>query len=115
MSLTLPEGIQITPSPLTFTPPPPVTPASRSLLVILSVVLGMVIALGTIAGGLGNAYFVGRTEYTQQTLQAASEKVSAAESLKRIDLALSRQEAALEKLSASVETLRQDIGNRYRR
>jgi uncharacterized protein YpiB (UPF0302 family) len=75
----------------------------------------MAIALGTIASGLGNAYFVGRSEYTQQTLQAASEKVAAAESLKRIDLALSRQEAALEKLSAALETIKQEVSGRYRR
>jgi hypothetical protein len=114
MPLTLPEGVQITPSPMTFGPPTPVPP-SRSLLIVLSITLGMVIALGTIASGLGNAYFVGRSEYTQQTLQAASEKVSAAESLKRIDLALARQEAALEKLSTSVEAIKQEVGGRYRR
>jgi len=104
MPNTLPEGI--TPQPYLDLPRPEPQRASSSFLMVLSILLGVIIGVGTVVGVLGKAFFVDRAEYVQQNLRRAEERVEVSEALKRIDAVLGRQEAALNKLSGAVEEIR---------
>ena len=119
MGFTMPEGVP-TPTPVSdFSLPQTMrfeTPASRqssislsSILIAVSIVLGIVIAAGTIAGVIGKAFYVSRDEYNLSVVNAAGDKVQVAETLKRVDQAIARQEAAIDKISTIVESLRQDV------
>jgi hypothetical protein len=103
----MPEGNQITPPPVEMRPREYV--GSKSFLIVVSTVLGIVIGIGMIVGGLGKAFFVERDEWNKQTLAGAEDKAVVNETLKRIDLATSHQEAALDRLTSTVELIKQDI------
>jgi hypothetical protein len=120
MGFTMPEGVP-TPTPvsdyslpqtLRFENPREPKQTSISLpaiLVAISIVLGIVIATGTIVGVIGKAFYVQRDEYNQGVVKSAEEKVQVAETLKHMDQAIARQEASIEKISVIVESLRQDV------
>ena len=119
MPMTIPEGvpIQLTPPPVMYEPTK--TVGSRAFITIVASILGATIAFGTVVSSLGNAFFVGRTEYNTKNTQDAAEKVVATgekvvvtEALKRIDLAMARQEAALNKLADAMDSIRQDMWRR---
>ena len=114
-TLTLPEGIQITPPPVMYeAPQPPQSVGSKSFLVLISTVLGTVIAASSIIGGLGNAFFVSRPEFSAQRMDDERNKIMVAESVKRIDAAMARQEEALAKLTDTMDTLRKEMITRRR-
>jgi|WetSurMetagenome_2_1015567.scaffolds.fasta_scaffold25059_1 hypothetical protein len=93
--------------PIVLEPPrePPREGGSK-LLTPISIVLGIVISTGTIVGGLGSAFYVDRKEYNTTILREAEDRVTVAESLKRLDASLSRQEDSLKRLSDAVESLK---------
>ena len=77
-------------------------------------VLGILVATGTILGVVGKAFYVERNEYNLQVVNSAEERGKLTETLKRIDQSMTRYEAAIEKISASVEALRDDSSARRR-
>ena len=79
--------------------------ASPTFVVALSVVLGVVIAAGTILGVVGNAFYVSRGEYTQKILNEAQETTTIKYTLDRVEKTLNSQEKAFEKLSEVVRTI----------
>ena len=82
---------------------------SMSFAIALSAILGVIIAAGTILGVVGRAFYVSREEYTEKTLKDAEEKTIMRQTMDRVDRTLSRQEAAFERLSDSVQTIKVDM------
>ena len=119
----MPEGIpQYTPTPVSeFSMPqtmrfePPRSPAGpSSFLTVISIILGILVATGTVVGVVGKAFYVERGEYNIQVVTNTEERVKVAETLKRLDLAMSRQEAIIDKMSQALEQLRDDTTSRRR-
>lgn len=102
MPNTMPEGV--TPMPYLVEPPQQARP--RSLLIVLSTVLGVVIGLAIVVGGLGRAFYVERTEYTNKLLLDAQDKIGVQKTLERLDVALNRLDSTSQKLADSVQELR---------
>jgi len=112
---TMPEGVP------TFTPPPQTmmadprppdrvtTIGSSSFLAVIAVILGVVISTGTILSVVGKAFFVERAEYNLLVVRSAEEKTTVTETLKQVREAMSRQEAALQKLTDDVALIKQDL------
>ena len=82
---------------------------SSSFLVAASVLLGVLLAAGSIIGVLGKAFYVARDEYTTQALQYTQDKTVIEQTLGRVDKALARQEGALQRVFESVQELKIDI------
>lgn len=81
-------------------------------LAAISVVLGIVVGVGSIVGVVGKAFYVERSEYNALLVRMAEDKTRIDETFKRIDSSLARQEACLQKLTDSVDALRTDKGRR---
>jgi len=124
VAFTMPEGVpQYTPTPVSefsmpqtvrFEPPRQTSVGSASFLVVISTILGILIATGSVLGVVGKAFYVERSEYNLQVVTNTEERVKVAEALKRIDQSVARQEAAIEKISECLETLKQDSRRRGR-
>lgn len=82
---------------------------SSSFLIAVSVLLGILVAAGSIIGGLGRAFYVSRDEYTSQTLQYTQDKTVIQQTLERVDKTLTRQEGAVQRIFESVQDLKLDI------
>jgi hypothetical protein len=102
MPNTMPEGF----TPMPYLVEPPQQAKSRSILVIVSTILGTIIAVGVIVSGLGRAFFVDRSEYTNKLLLDAQDKVSVQKALERIDYTLNRLDETSQKLTTTVQELR---------
>lgn len=87
-------------------------PPSTPFVIALSIVLGIVLAAGTILGVVGNAFYVSRDEYTRDTLKNSTEVAGIKTTLNRIELSLSRQEILFEKLSDAVQTIKVDMARK---
>jgi len=87
-------------------PPPSPQVGSKTFVVVLSVILGTLISAGTIISVLGKAFFVDRVEYNVKLLKDAEEKVTVQQTLDRLNQALTRQEAAFDKLTERVERIK---------
>jgi hypothetical protein len=85
---------------------------SSNLLTTVSIVLAIAIATGAVISGLGRAFFVTKDEYTTYTLKDVKEKTELSSALDRIGQALSRQEAAFNKMSDSVQTIQIEMAKR---
>lgn len=84
-------------------------PSSMSFIIALSVILGIIIASGSILGVVGKAFYVSRDEYTQKNLRDAEEAVVVKASLERLEHVLDRLDSTLGKLSDTVQTLKMDM------
>jgi len=82
---------------------------SMSFTIAISAILGVIIAAGTILGVVGRAFYVSREEYTEKTLKDAEEKTVMRQTMDRVDRTLTRQEAAFERLSDTVQTIKVDM------
>jgi hypothetical protein len=87
-------------------PPPQQPVGSKPFLVVISAVLGALISTGTIISVLGKAFYVDRSEYNVKVLKDAEDKITVQQTLDRLNQALTRQEAAFEKLSDRVERIK---------
>jgi hypothetical protein len=81
-------------------------PPSQTFVAILSIILGLIIGLGTVLGVLGGAFFVRRSEYTAKNLADIQETTILKNALEQVEHALSRQEKSFDKLSEAVQTLK---------
>jgi hypothetical protein len=84
-------------------------------LIAISVVVGIVIGVGSIIGVIGKAFYVERAEYNTLLVRMAEDKTRMDETFKRLDSSLARQEMSLQKLTDAVESLRTDNAPRGRR
>lgn len=98
---TTPEGVP-TPSESEISD---VYSRGKSILVIVSVVVGIILGTGTIFGGVGKAFYVEREEYNARNLQDARDKVDVQKTIERVSDTLKRQEQALDKLSTTIDRL----------
>ena len=83
--------------------------SSTSFLIALSVILGVLMSLGVVVGVLGKAFYVQRDEYTAKNLKDAEVNTVTQQTLTRLENALSRQEAAFDRLSETVQTMKLDM------
>jgi hypothetical protein len=102
---TRPEGYPVVEAPKPKHP-------STSILIALSVILGIVISAGTIFGVLGDAFFVGRVEYNIKNLQDAETTTTFRQTLSQIDRTLAAQDKSFKDLAASVDAIRLDAARR---
>jgi hypothetical protein len=82
----------------------------KSFLAALSVIIGVLLAIGTIIGVMGKAFYVQRDEYTAKTLHDAEQDTATQQTLLRLGNALDRQEAAFNRLSETVQGIQIVIG-----
>jgi hypothetical protein len=82
---------------------------SSSVLIGLSVVLGIVIAAGTIFGVLGDAFWVSRHEYNIKNIIDTEATTTFRQTLSQIDKTLANQAASFKDLAASVDAIRYDM------
>ena len=94
---------------------------STGFLVTLSVILGVIIAGAALLGGLGNAFYVTRSEFTASRTDYATDKQhfqdensSVKQVLGRFEETLSKQEATLQKIADSVQGIKVDMARRGR-
>ena len=85
---------------------------SRSFLVAISIIVGTILAAGGIIGVVGRAFYVTREEYTDKNLLNAEEKVAVRQTLDRLGHTMERQEAAFDKLSDAVQSVKLDMARR---
>jgi len=88
------------------------TTPSAAFVISLSIIIGLIIGLGTIVGVLGNAFWVTRNEYIKESLINAQETATLKNTLNRVELTMTRQEAAFEKLSDVVQAIKIDMARR---
>jgi uncharacterized protein HemX len=88
--------------------------ASTSFLIALSVILGVLISAGVVVGVLGKAFYVQRDEFTAKSLKDAQDSTIVQQTLTRLENALSRQEAAFDRMSDTVQTMKLDMARVHR-
>jgi hypothetical protein len=85
---------------------------SMTFVVSLSIVFGLILAVGTVIGVMGKAFYVTRDEYNLKNLRDAEESTTVKNILDRVDHVLSRQENAFDKLSEAVQDIKIDMAKR---
>ena len=94
---------------------------STGFLITVSVILGLVLGGAALLGGIDNAFYVTRVEYTAENTINAKDKqrfqdenYSVKQALGRFEDALSRQDATLLKIADSVQGIKIDMARRGR-
>lgn len=94
---------------------------SAGFVAAISTILGIVLAASALLGGLGKAFFVTRSEYTQQLIVDTGDKTDLQKSLQRLEGvivgqggALEKQDQSLQKLIDKVQLIREDIARKGR-
>jgi|WetSurMetagenome_2_1015567.scaffolds.fasta_scaffold18657_6 hypothetical protein len=103
----------ITSLPPSVTPPPvPVEVSSKktsTALTFLSVILGVIIALGTVIGVGGRAFFVGREEYVKDTFDRATKETRIEGALNRLNEIMTSQSEDLKDLGQATADIKTSI------
>jgi len=95
-----------------FQTKPPTSSPSKTFIAAIAAILGVLISSGTIIGVLGKAFYVQRDEYTQKTLRDAEAVTVIQQTLARMESALGRQGASVDKLAEDMQTIRIDMARR---
>jgi hypothetical protein len=90
-----------------------ITP-SKTFVAAIAAILGVLISAGTIIGVMGKAFYVQRSEYTEKNLRDAEATTIMQQSLTRMENTLNRQEAAFERLTDTVQTIKVDMARGWR-
>jgi hypothetical protein len=108
---TLPEGFApfALPSytPETQAPSPKV--GSGSFLATISIIVGIVVGLGTIFGVVGKAIYVERSEYQQKLVKDVQDSGALATTLEKISARIAQQESVLGRMEVSLDRLATDV------
>jgi hypothetical protein len=91
---------------------PPTTTPSKTFIAAIAAILGVLISSGTIIGVLGKAFYVQRDEYTQKTLRDAEAVTVIQQTLARMENAIGRQGASVDKLADAIQTIKLDMARR---
>jgi len=104
---TNPEGVMLTPAPvLVGEPPRHPSEWSKSAVVGIAMVLGIILSTAAVVGGLGRAFYVERPEYTEKVLQDTKREGEVQKTLDQVSATLTRQETALARITETLETTR---------
>jgi hypothetical protein len=99
--------------PPSVTPPPvPVEVPARKIstsMTFLSVLLGVIIALGTVIGVGGRAFFVAREEYTKDSFDRATKETRIEGALNRINEIMTSQSEDLKDLGQATADIKASI------
>jgi hypothetical protein len=111
MSNTYPE---ITPPPFTPAPydvsrPQEQLVGSKSFLMTISVIIGIVVGVGIIIGGIGKYVYVERPDYERKMNEIDRGTVTMGEGIKNINQAQFRFEAALDRVENALARQATDI------
>jgi len=94
---------------------------STGFVISLSVILGAILAGAALISGIGNAFYVTRTEftagnmsYTQDRQHLQDENNSVKQSLNRLEDTLLRQDTSLQKIGDAVQAIKVDMARRGR-
>ena len=94
---------------------------STGFLVSLSIILGIVVASAAILGGVGNAFYVTRTEFTTENLsytkdkqQLQDENHEIRQSLGRLESSVNNQAGALQKIVDAFQDIKLDLARHGR-
>jgi hypothetical protein len=97
------------------------TSPSLGFIISLSIVLGAILAGAALISGIGNAFYVTRSEftvgnmaYTQDKQHLQDENFTVKQSLSRLEDTLLRQDAALQKIGDAVQAIKVDMARRGR-
>lgn len=85
---------------------------STSFIISLSVILGVVIAAGTILGFVGDSLFVTRNEYNTKNLRDMETDTTFKQTLNQLDRTLSEQKDSFKELASSVNAIKVEIARR---
>jgi hypothetical protein len=91
---------------------PPTASPSKTFIAALAAILGVLISSGTIIGVLGKAFYVQRDEYTQKTLRDAETVTVIQQTLARMENAIGRQGASIDKLADTIQAIKLDMVRR---
>jgi len=94
---------------------------SMGFMISLSVILGAILAGAALISGIGNAFYVTRSEftsgnmsYTQDKQHFQDENYTIKQSLNRLEETLVREDVALQKISDAVQSIKVDMARRGR-
>ena len=87
---------------------------STGFLITLSVILGLILGGGAIIAGLGNAFYVTRSEFTSEATSNAKDKQHFQDENYSVKQALGRFEDTLQKIADSVQGIKIDMARRGR-
>jgi len=105
---------------------PPSTPPekkwlSTGFIMTLSIILGVLLTAGSLIGGLGNAFFVSRREYTAQELSYATDNSKIQQTLSKLGDALTdqkevlaNQNRSLQKVADTIQEIKVDMARKGR-
>jgi mannose-1-phosphate guanylyltransferase len=92
---------------------------SKTFLITISAIIGIVVGGAGIVGVLGSAFYVDRSEYTRDKIQAVGEKSDMAKTLDRLASSIAqqsavmvRQEERLERVQESVQQIKLDLARK---
>ena len=86
--------------------------ASAPFITAISVILGVIIAVGVIVGVAGDAFYVTRHEYTEKNLKDIEMTTTFHSTLNLLKETMALQAANFKELTSSVEKIRLDIASR---
>jgi hypothetical protein len=108
-----------TPSPYEMTRPQEQVVGSKSFLMTISVVVGIVVGMGVIIGGIGKYVYVERPVYDSKMTEVDRSMVTTAEGIKNINQTQYRFEAALDRIervlggqSTDIQVIKIDLARR---
>jgi ABC-type siderophore export system fused ATPase/permease subunit len=85
---------------------------SATFVTSISVLLGVIIAMGMILGVVGDAFYVSRTEYTIKNLKDTETAATFNSTLLQLKDAMSAQTASFKEMSGKIENIRVEISSK---
>ena len=86
--------------------------ASAPFITSMSVILGVILAVGMILGVVGDAFYVTRHEYTEKNLKDIELSTSFQSTLSQLKETMALQAANFKEMTASIEQIRLDLAAR---
>jgi len=90
---------------------PPKYRASAPFITAISVILGVIIAVGVIVGVVGDAFYVTRHEYTEKNLKDIEMTTNFHSTLNQLKETMALQAANFKEMTASMEAIRIELAS----